>query len=85
VPPLLFFVEGIMVKIATFNDRPVRRVRFMPDGTVVLILYERLNNGRHRHLRVSVAQWVAGRGVYLLESHATCRARARDLARRRRG
>jgi hypothetical protein len=71
------------VKITTFNDRPVRHVRYMPDGTVILCLYERRPDGRPRHCRVSLAHWVAGRGVYLLESHATRRARARELARRR--
>jgi len=30
-----------MVKINTSNDRPVRYVRYMPDGTVILKLYER--------------------------------------------
>jgi len=30
------------VKITTFNSRPVRHVRHMPDGTVVLRLYEDL-------------------------------------------
>ena len=56
-----------MVKITTFNDRPVRHVRYMPDGTVILKLYERRPNRRARHLRVSLAQWLAGRGIYLLE------------------
>lgn len=70
------------MKITTFNDRPVRYVRFMPDGTVILKLYERRPDGRARHLRVSLAQWLAGRGIYLLESHATPRAQARQLARR---
>lgn len=71
-----------MVKITTFNDRPVRHIRYMPDGSVVLKLYERRPSGRARHLRVSLAQWLAGRGNYLLESHATPRAQARQLARR---
>jgi hypothetical protein len=70
-----------MVKITTFNDRPVRHVRYMPDVTVILTLYERRPNRRARHLRVSLAQWLAGRGIYLLESHATQRAQARQLAR----
>ena len=74
-----------MVKITTFNDRPVRHVRYMPDGTVTLKLYERQPGGRARHLRGSLAQWLVGRGVYLLESHATRRAQARQLARRRCG
>ena len=62
-----------MVKITTFNDRPVRHVRYSPDGTVILKLYERRPNRRARHLRVSLARWLAGRGIYLLESHATQR------------
>jgi hypothetical protein len=62
-----------MVKITTFNDRPVRHVRYIPDGTVILKLYERRPNRRARHLRVSLARWLAGRGIYLLESHATQR------------
>jgi len=66
-----FFSEGSMVKITTFNDRPVRHVRYMLDGTVILTLYERRPGGRARNLRVSLAQWLVGRGVYLLESHAT--------------
>ena len=74
-----------MVKITTFNDRPVRHVRYMPDGSVILKLYERRPNGRARHLRVSLGQWLAGRGVYLLESHASQRAQARQLTRRRCG
>ena len=68
-----------MVKITTFNDRPVRHVRYMPDGTVILKLYEPRPNRRARHLRVSRAQWLAGRGIYLLESHAT--PWAQDLGR----
>jgi hypothetical protein len=72
-----------MAKVTTFNDRPVRHVRYMPDGSVILKLYERRPTGRARHLRVSLAQWLAGRGVYLLESHASRRAQARQLARRR--
>jgi hypothetical protein len=74
-----------MVKITTFNDRPVRHVRYMPDGSVILKLYERRPNGRARHLRVSLGQWLAGRGVYLLESHASRQAQARQLTRRRCG
>jgi len=46
-------------------------VRYMLDGTVILTLYERRPGGRARNLRVSLAQWLVGRGVYLLESHAT--------------
>jgi hypothetical protein len=57
----------------------------MPDGSVILKLYERRPSGRARHLRVSLAQWLVGRGVYLLESHATRRAQARQFARRRCG
>ena len=72
-----------MVKINTFNSRPVWHVRYMPDGSVLLTLYERRPNGRARHRRVSLAQWLAGRGVYLLESHASPRAQARTLARHR--
>ncbi len=74
-----------MVKITTFNNRLLRHVRYMPDGTVILKLYERRSSGRTRHLRVSLAQWLAGRGTYLLESHASRRAQARQLARRRCG
>ena len=37
-----------MVKITTFNDRPVRHVQFMPDGTVILKRYERRSDGRDR-------------------------------------
>ena len=47
--------------------------------------FGRRPNGRARHFRVSLAQWLAGRGVYLLESHASQRAQARQLARRRCG
>lgn len=71
-----------MVKITTFKDRPVRHVRYMPDGTVILKRDERRPNRRARHRLVSLAQWLAGRGIYLLESHATPRAQARQLARR---
>jgi hypothetical protein len=71
-----------MVKITTFHDRPVRHVRFMPDGTVILKLCERRPARRDRYIRVSLAQWLAGRGIYLLESHATPRAQARQIARR---
>jgi hypothetical protein len=74
-----------MVKITTFKDRPVRHVRYMPDGTVILKLYERWPTGHARHLRVSLTQWLAGRGIYLLESHASRRAQARQLVRRRCG
>ena len=81
-PCLLFFTEGPTVKITNFNDRPVRHVRFMPDGTVILKLYERRPDGRARHLRVPLAQWLVSRGVYLLESHASRRAQAREFARR---
>lgn len=35
-----------MVKITTFNDRPVRHVRYMPDGMVILKLYERRAQAR---------------------------------------
>ena len=84
-PCLLFFTEGPTVKITTFSDRPVRHVRYMPDGTVILTLYERRPDGRARHLRVLLAQWLVGRGVYLLESHSTRRAQAREFARRRCG
>ena len=72
-----------MVKITTFNDRPVRHVQFMPDGTVILKLYERRSDGRARHLRVSLGNWLAGRGVYLLESHASRGVHARQFNRRR--
>jgi hypothetical protein len=72
-----------MVKINTFNNRLVWHVRYMPDGAVILKLYGRRLDGRDRHLRVSLAQWLAGRGVYLLESHASPRAQARMLARHR--
>ena len=84
-PCLLFCTEGSTVKIATFNDRTVQHVRYMPDGTVILKLYERRPDGRARHLRVTLAQWLAGRGVYLLESHASRRAHSREFARRRCG
>jgi hypothetical protein len=70
------------VKVITFNDRPVRHVQYMPDGTVILKLYERRPTGRARHFRVSLAQWLAGRGVYLLESHASRRAQVRQFNRR---
>ncbi len=83
--PCLFFTEGSTVKITTFNDRPVRHVRYMPDGTVILKLCERRPDGRARHLRVSLAQWLVSRGVYLLESHATRRAQSREFARRHGG
>jgi len=56
-----------MVKVTTFNDRPVRHVRYVPDGSVIPKLYERRPSGRARHLRVSLAQWLAGRGNYLLK------------------
>ena len=72
-----------MVKITTFNNRPLRHVRYMPDGSVILKLYERLPSGRARHLRVSLAQWLAGRGTYLLDSHASARAQSRMPARHR--
>ena len=71
-----------MVKITTYNDRPVRHVQYMPDGTVILKLYERRPSGSACHIRLSLAQWLAGRGTYLLESHASPRSRARQFARR---
>lgn len=71
-----------MVKITTFNNRPVRHVRYMPDGTVILRLYERRSDGRARHRRVSLPQWLVGRGIYLLDSHSSRRAQARQLNRR---
>ena len=71
-----------MVKITTFNNRPVRHVRCMPEGTVILRLYERRSDARARHLRVSLPQWLVGRGVYLLDSHASRRAQTRQLNRR---
>ena len=74
MPSLPFFTEGSTVKITTFKGRPVRHVRSMPDGTVILKFYERRPDGRARHLRVSLAQWLVGRGVYFLESHAMRRA-----------
>jgi hypothetical protein len=72
-----------MVKVTTFHDRPVRHVRYMPDGTVILKLYERRANGGARHLRVSLGNWLVGRGVWLLESHASRRAQVRQFGRRR--
>ena len=83
--PFLFLVTEVtvMVKINTFNSRLVWHVRHMPDGSVILKLYERRLDGRALHLRVSLAQWLAGRGVYLLDSHASPRAQARMLARHR--
>lgn len=71
-----------MAKITTFNDRPERHVQYTPDGMVILERYERRPSGRARHLRVSRAQWLAGRGIYLLESHASRPAQARQFARR---
>ena len=44
-----------MVKVTMFNARPVRHVRYMPDGTVMLKLDERRPDGRARHIRVSLA------------------------------
>ena len=73
------------MKITTFNDRTVQHVRYMPDGTVILKLYERRRDGHARHLRVTLAQWLVGRGVDLLESHASRRAQAREFANRRCG
>jgi hypothetical protein len=72
-----------MVKITTVHDRPVRHVQFMPDGTVILKLYERRPARRARYIRVSLGQWLAGRGVYLVDSHAAPRAQARQIARYR--
>jgi len=80
-----FFPKGSILKITSFNDRPVRHVRYMLDGTVILKLYERRPDGRARHLRVSLAQWLVGRGIYLLESHAPRRAQTRQFAHRRCG
>lgn len=40
-------------------------------------------DGRARHLRVSLGNWLVGRGVYLLGSHASRRAQVRQFARRR--
>lgn len=71
-----------MVKITTLNNRPVRHVQYMPDGTVSLRLYERRSDGRARHLRVSLPQWLVGRGIHLLDSHVSRRAQARNLPRR---
>ncbi|MFM8635913.1 MAG: hypothetical protein ACKOEX_14085 [Planctomycetia bacterium] len=70
------------MKVTTFNDRPVQHVRYMQDGSVILKHYERRPTGRARHLRVWLAQWLAGRGNYLLESHASRRAQARQRSRR---
>jgi len=61
-----------MVKITTFNNRPVRHVRYMPDETVIVRLYEWRSDGRARHLRVSLQQWPVG-----LLAHR-CRALAQD-------
>ena len=47
------------MKITTFNDRPVRHVRYMPDGTVILKLYERRPGSRAPS--PGVADPVAGR------------------------
>ena len=45
-PGFLFFTEGVTVKITMFNDRPVRHVQYMRDGTVILKLYERRPGGQ---------------------------------------
>ena len=71
-----------MVKITTFNNLLVWHVRYMPEGTVIPRLYERRSDGRARHLRVSLPQWLVGRVIYLLDSHASRRAQARNLTRR---
>ena len=63
----------------------MRRVRYMPYGSVIVKLYELRPDGRARHLRVSLGQWPVGRGVYLLDSHVSRRAQARQFARRRCG
>lgn len=67
-----------VLKILTFHEQPVRHVRHLPDGHVLLNFFERGPDGHHRHSRVTEAQWRAGRGIYL-----TGRRRSRgDSARR---
>jgi hypothetical protein len=67
-----------VLKILTFHEQPVRHVRHLPDGHVLLNFFERGPDGHHRYSRVTEAQWRAGRGIYL-----TSRRRSRgDNARR---
>jgi hypothetical protein len=74
--------DGCLLFLEQGRCLPVRHVQYMPDGSVILKLYERRPSGRARHLRVSLARWLAGRGIYLLESHASRRAQALQFARR---
>ena len=46
-----------MVKITTFNDRPVRHVRYIPDGTVMLNL---TSGGPTAVLVISACRWPSG-------------------------
>jgi hypothetical protein len=74
-------MEGFMVKITTFNDRPVRHVRYIPDGTVMLNL---TSGGPTAVLVISACRWPSGwqAAVSICWNHATQRAQARQLARR---
>ena len=67
-----------MVKISTFYNQPLQHVQYMGDGTVLLKFYDQWGR-QPRHMRVSLEEWLAGRGVRLIDSHMTRRAQAREL------
>jgi hypothetical protein len=69
-----------MVKISTFQNQPLQHVQYMADGTVLLKFYDQLGR-QPRHMRVSLEDWLAGRGVRLIDSHATIMAQHRCLFR----
>ena len=68
-----------MVKISTFHNQPLQHVQYMGDGTVLLKFYSQWGNHQPRHLRISLEDWLAGRGVRLIDSHASIRAQQRWL------
>ena len=65
-----------MVKISTFHNQPLQHVQYMGDGTVLLKFYDQWGR-QPRHIRVSLEEWLAGRGVRLIDSHASVRAQQR--------
>ena len=68
-----------MVKISTFHNQPLQHVQYMGDGTVLLKFYSQWDKHQPRHLRISLEDWLAGRGVRLIDSHAPRHTQAREL------
>ena len=67
-----------MVKISTFHNQPLQHVQYMGDGTVLLKFYDQWGR-QPRHMRVSLEEWLAGRGVRLIDSHASIMTQHRSL------